>query len=67
MLNPEWNSDDGDKAADGPEHVPDRQPDSGEDEPYDVANVPKALVPMSSVCLSSFRLMASLPKGKKEN
>ena len=37
MLNPEWNSDDGDKAADGPEHVPDRQPDSGEDEPYDVA------------------------------
>jgi hypothetical protein len=37
MLNPEWNSDDGDKAPEGPEHMPDRQPDSGEDEPYDVA------------------------------
>src|ERR1700680_109812 len=37
MLNPEWNPDDGDKAAEGPEHMPDRQPDSGEDEPYDIA------------------------------
>src|SRR6202049_1143480 len=37
MLNPEWNSDDGDKAPEGPEQMSDRQPDSGEDEPYDVA------------------------------
>src|ERR1700752_4938162 len=29
--------------------------------------VPKAPVPISSVCVSSFRLIASLPKGKKEN
>src|SRR6202165_4042518 len=37
MLNPEWNSDDGDKAPEGPEQMSDRQPDSGEDEPYDIA------------------------------
>jgi hypothetical protein len=36
MLNPEWNSDDGDKAPEGPEDMPNRQPDSREDEPYDV-------------------------------
>src|ERR1700732_2124702 len=65
MLNPEWNSDDGEKAPEGPERMPDRQPDSGETNHMTLPNVPNALVPMSSVCLSSLRLMACLPKGKK--
>ena len=67
MLNPEWDSDDGDKAPERPEHMPDGEPDSGEDEPYDVA---KRAQRTSTDVVRLLELLPTdrfLTEGEKEN